>query len=513
MKVFLMNSFSMNIFWDTGHYMSFVSIFEGDLPWRSWDIVRGPVFPLIIFVSNLIFGKTTQGILFLSFVFYLIMLLVANNILKECLKKEKQKIKKTIFIIVNGIIIINPIIFGYYHALLTEFIAITISLLMSYLSWKWIDINFFDNRKKYLVYNLIFFIGTILSWHLKQPYVSITLFPLIISTIISIFENRNLKNITVRILTAIICIVSLSLSIIGWNQFLISKNINMNTERNVTASFGKQLIIGLNNYELVEKIDDEEIQKNKYLTDKEINQLIKKSKKYVLVNINNISGKTIDQTIIQKNKLGNITTTTAIKFILTQLLEHPILVLESYTSNYLAIANLYPKQTNDNVSYWIDKDLTLDYCHENCSIATNIYMEKSNIAYMPEESYNRVINYEQYNDAPVIFRYLLKILAPISEILYKLTMILLPVITIAATTSRIRKNNYNKKTLNLIIILLWYSLLHILVHVATGANIDRYASPTYITALLGIIIYTYIIVKNVKLTRNRSDKYEKRIRK
>ena len=58
-------SVPMNIFWDTGHYMSYVEIFEHNLPWQSWDIVRGFVFPGLIFISNLLFGKTTQGILFL----------------------------------------------------------------------------------------------------------------------------------------------------------------------------------------------------------------------------------------------------------------------------------------------------------------------------------------------------------------------------------------------------------------------------------------------------------------
>lgn len=506
-------SFSMNIFWDTGHYMSFVSIFEGDLPWQSWDIVRGPVFPAIIFISNIIFGKTTQGILFLSFIFYLIMLFIVNNILKEFLKKENKIVKKISYGIVYGVIILNPIIFGYYHALLTEFIAMTISILMCYLSWEWLNIDFFDNRKKYLIYSLVFFVGVILSWHLKQPYVSITLFPLLIAMIISIGENCNLKNIVSRVSTFVLCIIGLVGSILLWNQFLVSKNIDINTDRNVTASFGKQLIIGLNNYELVDRIDRKDLTKSEYLTEKEIDLLINQPKEYSLVNINNISGKIIDQTIISKNKLENITTSTAVKFILTQFLKHPILVLESYTSNYLAIANLYSKGTNDNVSYWVNKDLTLNYCHENCSIATNIYMEKSNVSYMPEDSYNRVINYEQYNDAPIFFRYILKILSPISEILFKLVMILLPIMTLLGTVSRLRKNKYNNKTLNIVLILLWYSLMHVLIHVATGANIDRYASPVYITSLIGILLYIYVIIKNKKNIGNRSGKNEKKYKR
>lgn len=505
-------SFAINIFWDTGHYMSYVSIFEGKLPWQSWDIVRGPVFPMILFLSNILFGKTTQGILILSFIFYIIMLLVFNKILYGCFENCSQKIKINIFIISNAIIILNPIIFGYYHALLTEFVAMTISLLMCYLSWKWLDVDFHDNKKKYLFFSLIFFIGVIFSWHLKQPYVTITLFPLIVSTFISVLKNRNKYNIISRLTTIFMCLIGLVISIILWNGFLSSKGIDLNTNRNVTASFGNQLIIGLNNYEIIENVEKKEIDNSKYLNKKEKQKISKHLDKYSLINIYNVSDKLVDQSIILKNNYQNISTLAAVKFIFTQIFKHPLLVIESYTSNYLAISNLYPKKTNDGVSYWIEKDLTLTYCHENCSIATSIASKKSNISYMTDEAYARVVNYEQFNDAPLIFRGILWVLTPFSKILYQLLMIVLPFITIASTVTYIRKNQYNKKVLSLVVILLWYSFLHILVHVATGACIDRYASPVYITTILGIILYGYIMLsfRKTKSKKKRSGKNEKR---
>lgn len=54
-------SFSIILTYDSVHYLSYVSIFEGNSPASSWDIVRGPVFPAIIHLSDILFGKTSTG--------------------------------------------------------------------------------------------------------------------------------------------------------------------------------------------------------------------------------------------------------------------------------------------------------------------------------------------------------------------------------------------------------------------------------------------------------------------
>ena len=44
---------------------------------------------------------------------------------------------------------------------------------------------------------------------------------------------------------------------------------------------------------------------------------------------------------------------------------------------------------------------------------------------------------------------------------------------------------------------------------ANGANIDRYASPAYITTIIGIIIYLYYFINKRNIEVKRSDKNEK----
>ena len=105
--------YSVSILWDSAHYMNYVNIFEGNLAWNQWDVVRGPVFPIIIYLGNFIFGKTSQGLIMNTYLYYVIMLVFCYRILREFfLEDKKVTIKKRNVIIglfIFLMIIINPI--------------------------------------------------------------------------------------------------------------------------------------------------------------------------------------------------------------------------------------------------------------------------------------------------------------------------------------------------------------------------------------------------------------------
>ena len=60
--------YSVTILWDSAHYMGYVNILEGVLPFSSWDVVRGPTFPFLIHIGNILFGKTAQGLIMNTFI-------------------------------------------------------------------------------------------------------------------------------------------------------------------------------------------------------------------------------------------------------------------------------------------------------------------------------------------------------------------------------------------------------------------------------------------------------------
>ena len=84
--VIIFFSIRLVITYDSAHYLNYVSIFEGNLPASSWDIVRGPVFPAIIFLFDAFFGKTGTGILVGTFLFYLIFAVTCHYACKEICK-------------------------------------------------------------------------------------------------------------------------------------------------------------------------------------------------------------------------------------------------------------------------------------------------------------------------------------------------------------------------------------------------------------------------------------------
>ena len=115
--------YSVTISYDSAHYMSYVNIFEGNLGWNNWDVVRGPIFPIIIHVGNILFGKTSQGLIMNTYIYYLIMLLLIFKLLFTLLP---FLLVLSIFIRIKGIIKQNKILdliivlfgFSFLHVLL-----------------------------------------------------------------------------------------------------------------------------------------------------------------------------------------------------------------------------------------------------------------------------------------------------------------------------------------------------------------------------------------------------------
>lgn len=150
--------YSVSITWDSAHYLGYVKILEKTVPFSTWDVVRGPVFPFIIYFSNFLFSKSSQGLIMCTYFYYLIMLIFSYKIIDYFFKKVniKEKIKKWFQFILIMLLILNPIIYGYYHCLLTEFVAITLSVISCYFAVIWLDTDFFKTKKRYLFLNILF---------------------------------------------------------------------------------------------------------------------------------------------------------------------------------------------------------------------------------------------------------------------------------------------------------------------------------------------------------------------
>lgn len=497
--------YSVTILWDSAHYMGYVNILEGILPFSNWDVVRGPVFPIIIHVGNILLGKTSQGLLMNTYIYYLFMLIFVYKIL--CYSFEKinfsQKRKKIMIFLIILTIIFNPIIFGFYHSLLTEFVAITLSTISCYLAIVWLDTDYENDRKKYIVLSLLFAIFTVFSWFLKQPYISCGLFPLIISYIISVFQDKKIKKIVIRTLTVLLSVICLISSIMIWNSILSKAGANPTTERNPSVSLGNLLIDGMYFTRIesnAQTRDINYINNNVNLSKDEKSELLKmiaNNKDYQLINIYDNKGNIIDIDYIISCD-GNVSIVNALKYIIKSFFNYPLRVIDGYVTNYLSIIDIYSTTTDNSINYNITKKIDLTFSNEIITIPTkSYYYGSSNIYYMLPEMEAMVTNYEQTNYSNKLLNYGMLLLSKIFLIVFKFAFLLLPILFILSIIIRIkiRKKYNDKKVLNMIIILFGYGILHLLLHVVTGAIIDRYAIPAFISTYLGIIILLFQCIR------------------
>ena len=89
--VIIFFSSSLVLTYDSTHYLGFVDIFEGTKPFSSWDIVRGPVFPFILYIFDLFFGKSSFGMLLGMFIFYLIYCVIFYQFSTIIFEDSKRK--------------------------------------------------------------------------------------------------------------------------------------------------------------------------------------------------------------------------------------------------------------------------------------------------------------------------------------------------------------------------------------------------------------------------------------
>ncbi len=495
-------SFPLMVMPDSTEYYGYLKIFNGEESISNWDVVRGPSFPTILYVITLIFGSSQLGILLGTFIFYLITVIFGYFILKK-IHIENVIVKKMVNIIYIFSVVFNPILIGYMHGLLTEFVAIPSMLIASLAAFTWINTSKKINR---LFLSVFLILGTVFMWFVKQPYVFLFLGPIIVSSIISIFENKKFRNIIYRLSICLLCMISILFSNILWNSFLIKNGVNINTGRD-TGSFIKMAIINGNtsfsidfyknhydldyilNSDLINQQDKQEILK--------IHNNQSEYKSYKLINVFN-DFKSREETNIKEKMImysdsKEYTTSDALKLYLKLIAKYPFKTVNSYFMNYLSISDVVTSMRHKEANEYYPS-LTEELYFENLTIGYSIFREEDNMMWLEENNYlyDNVKNLKTDNDSMVIVRKIYNKLFVPYNLVYVITMLLLPVLSILIIRKRIKvKIDKYKKIYNLGIILLLSSLIHVLFHVFTGAIIDRYAFVILPAAILGILIYIF----------------------
>lgn len=499
---FLYFSFPLLIMPDSVEYYSYLKIFYGVNSLATWDVVRGPVLPFLLFIITLLFGDSMLGLLLGTYIFFIIFVIIYYKVIDSIIKKMNPSKFKLIFIwsIFLIFIIFNPILFGYFHSLLTEFVIILIALISCLISWEWININFYDNKKKYVIFNLIISFLFLFSWFLKQPYFSVVFFPFLIANCISIFKHFNFKNIIQRLISFSLSICVLILAIIGWGKFLIHNNVNYSNSRNNEYFLSKAMINGISNFRVSDDLDNitiNEILKDKYIKKNEKEKLISivngentSYDNFKIINVISHSGNLIDRMVFYYNGFSYSSKDSLI-FLFNCIIKHPFVVLDSYYSGYLATIDIYVSSRDDVGNYYPIKVFS-NFNHENNTIGLALLTADDNFLWIKNYHYDKVGNLYMKNNASNYSKTVMGLFSNINLVVFKILFCGLPLLLIYFIfkyKTILKINDKKCVTLyELIIILFGLCFFHTLFHVVTGAIIDRYAYIIFPELILGCIL-------------------------
>jgi len=518
--IYIYFSFPVMVMPDSTEYYGYLKIFYGEEGFSNWNIVRGPTLPLILYIITLLFSNSQIGLLIGTFIFYLLLLFFSIKILKKIICKNNAA-RGFMYVLFSILIVFNPILIGYMHGLLTEFVAIPCSVILCLLSYMWLKGEKIFHK---IILSISVVISCVLLWFLKQPYVFLALGPVVMAGFISIFENRKLKNILYRAGICFTCIIMIIVSNIAWNAILEKNNVDMNTGRD-TTSFAKTAILNGNtsfSIDFYEEHYTEEYILNSTLIDNEDKQEIIKIlkgesnyKSFKLINVfKNFESReeeNIERKLVMFSTSNEYSTEDSLKMYFKILYKYPLKTLKSYTFNYLAISNVVTSMRHKDANEYYPS-LTDGFYFENKTIGQSIYENESNMLWLDENHYlyENVRDLETENNSPMLIRNIANKSFDFYNTIYRIISLALPIVFIALILKK--KYLLNKKysdLLNLGIILTGSSLIHILFHACTGAIIDRYGFVVFPVATLGTLILIFnkekkeeIIVKDKYISKS-----------
>jgi hypothetical protein len=473
------------IFPDSYHYLLNTEILLGATAFSDWYIIRGPSLSIYLFPFLFFFGSTVGSLLLATYFSFVAYLAITWGVITKFLKELTLNKFAAIFVCLLFVILIliNPVLFGYFHALLTEFLAIFLGLFTCMVVWNWSHQDLEKDKKKRLGYVLIFVFLVVFSWFLKQPYISTTIFPILAGVFIAILRKGGRKNLFRGILVVVLSFISLFSSIFVWNA-LLEKSGNPETASDFnTPTLNGSIIHGLSNFRSYgEKvyIDEETVEEDSLLKEVDKAKMLsildgEDNSSFKVFNVLTPSGEITSREVFYYNGM-EYSFLESVAFTLKLLRRYPLSVFDSYVKNYLSAINVIQRTNSE----------------QNLGIGLAFLYNEENLLWLTPEQRVGVQDYYKPNPVEFFSPEVKSFMSDLYLNIFKIFYLLLPFLWIYSLLSCINNNrkgatqdNYLKE---LVFILLSYALLHTLLHVFTGAIIDRYLIVSFPAVILAFIL-------------------------
>ena len=483
------------ITFDTGHYLNYLPILNGDVGFENWDIVRGPIFPVLLNLTCHLLGHNVQGITAVMFLFYITSLFIITVLIEYALAPKKDL--TFLYVAILLLLSLNPIIFGGYHTLLTEFPAATAAIFCCLLTWKW----YYKSGKldwRDAAYSAFFVIAAVICWQLKQTYMGCVMYPVIGIVFCSLMRIKltSIPRVGIQIGTLFACLFAMLISTSLWTNYIDSFG-QMNESR-TTFSLANQEILShlpltyvedcsveeaLQRYNMpsgqkkaIQKLDNEEIcqvyQLDSFITGKTDQHLI-------------IPGASEDRNILN-----------SVSIIMKCFWHYPSATISEYGVYYLKFCNILdsdPQRANYPI-------LEIEYGHgdENGAIYYKPLYSAENVFYVSDELRSAVAPFHSEYTTPFFLKHILRLSTFFADFSFKLMMSISPVIwlVIVVLLMRNRKDTHKAKVLTAHFILWTYCFGNFALNLLMFLPIDRYLFTGYFTAIASVMLFIMETIQN-----------------
>jgi hypothetical protein len=500
------------IFPDSYHYLLNSEILLGEIDFSNWYIIRGPSLSLYFFPFLFLLGTSIESILLATYFSFVTYLAIAWQLLTRVLSKLSLGKLGTIVIYFSFLflVLVNPLLFGYFHTFLTEFLAILLGLLTSMLVWDWSREDLEENRGKSLLYLLVFAFLVVFSWFLKQPYISTTLIPIFAGIFLSVIRRNGRKDFVWRVLVVVISFIFLFSFMSVWDGLLVKGGTSETATDFNTSSISRSVISGLSNfrsYGVGDYRDTSSVKEDILLREVDklkISSIInnREDLSFKVFNVFAPSGEIIAREVMYYRNT-DYSFWDSLVFALKLSKEYPLSVLDSYLSNYLGAINVY--KTNSE-PWWVlypIKEFNKS-SRENFGIGLSFLYNKENLLWLTSDQMAGVQDYYSTNPGERIPDNIKTFISDLYLNIFKGFYLLLPLFWIYSLLKCLRAYRKDMENLeesdSIIFILLSYTFFHTLLHIFTGAMIDRYLIVPFPA---GILAFIFLLAQWISTIRER----------
>ena len=489
---------------DSGHYLSYTRVIFGERPLSEWDVVRGPVFPVLLALTVRFLGYSPFALLCFTWFGLLGAFFLVLALIRKCLVTGGGRSAALLSAVV--LVFLQPVFIGYYHAVLTEFFCATLFLLGMVLSLEWLKTSFDISPRRFIREAALMAAFSVIAYHLKQPYISSILFPFTGAAVFSVFLDPSLRNVLQRSAVLLSAVLATVVSVVVWQAFLPDEGAAGMYSRG-PAGIVTNLLVSQQAYAqkgpTLQNVSEEEILRDSLMTEEARQAGVRMKNEGTsseqecsrIISILDFSKKVIGRTIIFCN--GEPSLREAVRFMVWYSVRHPLSLAGGFVRSFFELTGFKRSRFTSS---------------ENASIAYRVFQvgpKLSNVFPVSPalEPFVKPMRTEGTVGSlvRVPWSYGVRLNTFLFTWILSLSGLFLILLVgwalIRRKSAAVFLNNRKTDTAPFVFIAVFSSFFHIVAHCFGAATIDRYCFPVFPVMMLALIFLTARFVEK-KVTRD-----------